>query len=326
MSSTATSAATSSEASLQQQQSKQQRKTLVSKILKRTTSLQPTSHDQKQSPSVNSTVTLNLKNNEVADSEEIDLRRNPLLQRELQVIREDTEVLSMEEQPEVTENQRKNKRATMVKKAIHYFEDRSNRSMSEDNLYTRRKNLAVHLGIDETVSMKEVQKINTYCLPVPSSALPPEAQEAIACTARNFDKSTTDSGRNELHSDENSQNKPQKMQSSQQRKNSGITVLDSVDETEDEEDIKTKNLAKYLGMKDGVSASISGQGKLSDGFQSKTSLERKDSGKTDGDEKSKILFSKNRTSSLQSPTKRGTLAKLTTSNNSSSSESRKSSK
>lgn len=217
MSSTATSAATSSEASLQQQQSKQQRKTLVSKILKRTTSLQPTSHDQKQSTSVNSTVALNLKNNEVADSEEIgkyskmtyinrsnilinfeftyqsyfyyrihtsDLRRNPLLQRELQVIREDTEVLSMEEQPENTENQRKNKRATMVKKAIHYFEDRSNRSMSEDNLYTRRKNLAVHLGIDETVSMKEVQKINTYCLPVPSSALPPEAQEAMACTAR----------------------------------------------------------------------------------------------------------------------------------------------
>lgn len=309
MSSIATSAATSSEASLQQQQSKQQRKTLVSKILKRTTSLQPTSHDQKQSTSVNSTVALNLKNNEVADSEEIDLRRNPLLQRELQVIREDTEVLSMEEQPENTENQRKNKRATMVKKAIHYFEDRSNRSMSEDNLYTRRKNLAVHLGIDETVSMKEVQKINTYCLPVPSSALPPEAQEAMACTARNFDKSTTDSGRNELHSDENSQNKPQKTQSFQQRKNSGITGLDSVDETEDEEDPKTKNLAKYLGMKDGVSASISGQGKLSDGFQSKNSLERRDSGKTDGDEKSKTLFSKSRTSSLQSPTKRGTLAK-----------------
>ena len=72
----------------------------------------------------------------------------------------------------------------MVKKAIHYFEDRSNRSMSEDNLFTRRKNLAVHLGVDETVSMKEVQKINTYCLPVPSSALPPEAQESIASTTR----------------------------------------------------------------------------------------------------------------------------------------------
>ena len=112
-----------------------------------------------------------------------DLRRNPLLQRELQVIAEDTEVLSMEDQVEDVK-QRKAKRATMVKKAIHYFEDRSNRSMSEDNLYTRRKNLAVHLGVDETVSMKEVQKINTYCLPVPSSALPPEAQEAIASTAR----------------------------------------------------------------------------------------------------------------------------------------------
>ena len=112
-----------------------------------------------------------------------DLRRNPLLQRELQVIAEDTEVLTMEEEPSDV-NQRKAKRATMVKKAIHYFEDRSNRSMSEDNLYTRRKNLAVHLGVDETVSMKEVQKINTYCLPVPSSALPPEAQEAIATTAR----------------------------------------------------------------------------------------------------------------------------------------------
>ncbi len=30
------------------------------------------------------------------------------------------------------------KRATMVKKAIRYFEDKSNRSVSEDNLFTRR--------------------------------------------------------------------------------------------------------------------------------------------------------------------------------------------
>ena len=86
MSSTATSAATSSEASLQQQQSKQQRKTLVSKILKRTTSLQPTSHDQKQSTSVNSTVTLNLKNNEVADSEEIGTYSNMTFINRLEVI------------------------------------------------------------------------------------------------------------------------------------------------------------------------------------------------------------------------------------------------
>ena len=40
----------------------------------------------------------------------------------------------------------KAKRASMVKKALRYFEDKSNRSMSEDNLFTRRKNLAVHLG------------------------------------------------------------------------------------------------------------------------------------------------------------------------------------
>ena len=43
------------------------------------------------------------------------------------------------------------KRATMVKKAIRYFEDKSNRSVSADNLFTRRKNLAAHLGLDEKV-------------------------------------------------------------------------------------------------------------------------------------------------------------------------------
>ena len=66
----------------------------------------------------------------------------------------------------------KAKRASMVKKALRYFEDKSNRSMSEDNLFTRRKNLAVHLGLDEKVSLREIQKINTFSLPVPSSATP----------------------------------------------------------------------------------------------------------------------------------------------------------
>ena len=66
----------------------------------------------------------------------------------------------------------KAKRASMVKKALRYFEDKSNRSMSEDNLFTRRKNLAVHLGLDENVSLREIQKINTFSLPVPSSATP----------------------------------------------------------------------------------------------------------------------------------------------------------
>jgi len=56
------------------------------------------------------------------------------------------------------------------------------------------------------------------------------------------------------------------------------------------------------------------QGKLSDGLESKTVLERKGSGngKSSNEEKPK-LFSKNRASSLTSPTKRSTLAKLTNS-------------
>ena len=33
----------------------------------------------------------------------------------------------------------------------------------------RRKNLAVHLGLDNKVGIREVQKINTYCLPVPAN-------------------------------------------------------------------------------------------------------------------------------------------------------------
>ena len=83
----------------------------------------------------------------------------------------------MEDQQQ-TISQSRAKRATVVKKAIHYFEDRSNRSVSEDNLFTRRKNLAAHLGIDDSVSKKEIQTINTYCLPMPSSALPSELQES----------------------------------------------------------------------------------------------------------------------------------------------------
>ena len=64
------------------------------------------------------------------------------------------------------------------------------------------------------------------------------------------------------------------------------------------------------------------QGKLSDGLESKTVLERKGSkeGKSSHEEKPNKLFSKNRASSLTSPTKRSTLAKLT---NSCSSESKR---
>ena len=48
-------------------------------------------------------------------------------------------------------------------------------------------------------------------------------------------------------------------QNSEIRKHSGLGMRDSVEDTEEEEDVKTKNLAKYLGMKDGVSASIASQ-------------------------------------------------------------------
>ena len=66
---------------------------------------------------------------------------------------------------------------------------------------------------------------------------------------RNFNKK--DDGNN-IHSDLNSGN------NGQIRKNSGLNVVNSVDE-EEEDDCKTKNLAKYLGMKDGTSVSISSQ-------------------------------------------------------------------
>ena len=79
-------------------------------------------------------------------------------------------VSEKEENPDEAAEKSKAKRAAMVKKALRYFEDKSNRTQSEDNLFTRRKNLAVHLGLDENVSLREIQKINTYSLPVPSSA------------------------------------------------------------------------------------------------------------------------------------------------------------
>lgn len=68
----------------------------------------------------------------------------------------------------------------MVKKSILYFSDKKNRSMSEDNLYTRRKNLAVHLGLDEKVPRREIQKITTICLPIPAEAAPTPMSKAPA--------------------------------------------------------------------------------------------------------------------------------------------------
>ena len=69
----------------------------------------------------------------------------------------------------LTEEERKRVRAAVVKKSLRYFEDRNNRSFSEDCLFTRRRNLAAHLGVDETVSKKELYMINVYALPLPAS-------------------------------------------------------------------------------------------------------------------------------------------------------------
>ena len=70
----------------------------------------------------------------------------------------------------LTEEERKRARAVVVKKSLRYFEDRSKRSFSEHCLFTRRRNLAAHLGVDETVSKKELNMINVHALPLPASA------------------------------------------------------------------------------------------------------------------------------------------------------------
>ena len=75
---------------------------------------------------------------------------------------------------------------------------------------------------------------------------------------RNFNKSIEDDiGHNDQPTDHLKDDV--KTLNSQIRKDSGIRINDSIEETDDEEESKTKNLAKYLGMKDGVSASIASQ-------------------------------------------------------------------
>ena len=69
MSSTTARPTSSSDAALEQQQSKQ-RKTLVSKILKRSSSMQTPANDQKQSSTVGSTVTFSINKNNTSPSEE----------------------------------------------------------------------------------------------------------------------------------------------------------------------------------------------------------------------------------------------------------------
>lgn len=45
---------------------------------------------------------------------------------------------------------------------------------------------------------------------------------------------------------------------------SDIVVVEEEEEGDGEEDVKTKDLVRFLGMKDGVTASMASQGRLSD--------------------------------------------------------------
>ena len=72
-----------------------------------------------------------------------------------------------DEDTTLTEDERNLARTRVVRKAIRYFEAGTKKSGS----CTRRRNLAAHLGVDETTSRQEVQSINQYSLPAPASAL-----------------------------------------------------------------------------------------------------------------------------------------------------------
>ena len=78
----------------------------------------------------------------------------------------------------LNEAERRRARTTVAKKAIRYFEDRNHRSCSQDSLFTRRRNLATHLGVDESVCKSEVQSINVHALPIPASAIH-ESEESL---------------------------------------------------------------------------------------------------------------------------------------------------
>ena len=80
------------------------------------------------------------------------------------------------------ETERRCARTIAVEKAIKYFKGKNNRSWSNDNVLTRRRNLVSHLGVDESVGKMEVEKINVQCLPLPASAIQP--QESLSRWSR----------------------------------------------------------------------------------------------------------------------------------------------
>ena len=58
-----------------------------------------------------------------------------------------------------------------VGKWLRYLESRKKSSASPDEipLFTRRRNLSVHLGVDEAVNKKDLQLINVCALPLPAT-------------------------------------------------------------------------------------------------------------------------------------------------------------
>ena len=77
----------------------------------------------------------------------------------------------------LTEEERKLVRKNTVHKKISYFEDRNNRSCTHGNLFTRRRNLTEHFGVDHSVGVEEVQEINKCALPLNVS--PVQSQEEL---------------------------------------------------------------------------------------------------------------------------------------------------
>ena len=58
-----------------------------------------------------------------------------------------------------------------VGKWLRYLENRRKSAATSDEipLYTRRRNLSVHLGVDEAVNKKDLQLINVCALPLPAT-------------------------------------------------------------------------------------------------------------------------------------------------------------
>ena len=72
----------------------------------------------------------------------------------------------------LTSDERRKAKAA-VGKWLEYFENKKAGSSiisDENRLLTRRRNLAAHLGVDESVSKKDLQLINVYSLPLPPSS------------------------------------------------------------------------------------------------------------------------------------------------------------